>query len=244
MSRGVWDYVNDSTVAESYDTDLAGSPLLNADVQFVSRQLQRAIRILDLGCGTGRAAIALAHGGHEVTGIDLSQSMLEVAQGKVNACQLPIQLVRGNIVELSMFRDHVFDAAICLFSTLGMISGATARRQALAEAFRVLRPGGQLILHVHQLGHHLSTRAGRRLFAHDLIRRIVKRPDAGDFSMPARPGSPAWTMHVFTRREVVKLLRSVGYYIDVVSALNVDGKKCWPAWRAYGLLVAARKPSG
>ncbi len=240
MSRGVWDYVHDSTVAEAYDADLAGTPLLEADLKFVIHHLQRSSRVLDLGCGTGRAAIALSQAGHRVVGVDLSPSMLDVAQRK--AKDVPIDFLCGNIVDLSMLRDHSFDAAICLFSTLGMIAGRDARGQALREAFRVLRPGGKLLLHAHQLGHHLATQGGRRLFMRDMFRRLTKRDNSGDFPMPARPGSPAWTMHVFTRREIVGLLRRAGFVIDEILAMGIDGQRCVPAWRAYGLLVAARKP--
>ena len=243
VSRGVWDYAHDSTVAAGYDAELAGSLLLETDLKFVLRHLQRPSQVLDLGCGTGRAAIALTQAGHQVVGIDLSPSMLAVAGRKAKEANLPITWACGNIVDLSMFREQSFDAAVCLFSTLGMVAGPDARRRTLCEAFRVLRPGGVWVLHVHQLGHHLGTSAGRRLFFFDMVRRLRHHPDAGDFPMPARPGSPAWTMHLFTRREIVALLCQTGFVIDEIFALGVDGQRCSPAWRGYGLLVAARKPS-
>jgi SAM-dependent methyltransferase len=169
--------------------------------------------------------------------------MLEVARRKMHQANVAIEFACGNIVDLSMLRDQSFDAAICLFSTLGMVAGADARQRTLTEAFRVLRPGGIMVLHVHQLGHHFGTSAGRKMWVHDLLRRARGRVDAGDFPMPARPGSPAWTMHVFTRREIVGLLHQAGFMIDEVLALGIDGKRCAPAWRGYGLLVAARRPS-
>lgn len=243
MSRGVWDYAHDCTVAERYDADLAGTPLLHADLEFVIRQLQPSSQVVDLGCGTGRAAIALALAGHTVFGVDYSQPMLSEARRKAAAAKVRLLLARGNIVELPFVRDEAFDAAICLFSTLGMISGAAARSAAIAEARRVIRPGGKLILHVHQLGHHWSTRAGRRLVCRDLFRRLAQRADAGDFPMPAQPTAPAWTMHLFTRGEIVDLLRRCGFVVDELYPVGADGQRHAPAWRAYGLLLAAHRPA-
>lgn len=238
----MWDYAHDCTVAAGYDADLAGTPLLEADLKFVMRHLRRPGRVLDLGCGTGRMTIPLAQAGHQVVGVDLSLPMLQVARQKAT---LPgsITFAQANIVDLSSFQDATFDAALCLFSTLSMIAGQDARDRAIAEALRVLRPGGLLILHVHQLGHHWGTKAGRRLLLRDIVRRMLHRPDAGDFPMPALPGSPAWTMHVFSRREVCRLLHRSGFVIDEIHAIGIDGQRCVPAWRAYGLLVASHRPN-
>jgi SAM-dependent methyltransferase len=243
VSRAVWDYAHDCTLAEGYDAELAGTPLLEADLKFVMRHLRRPGRVLDLGCGTGRATIPLAHAGHQVVGIDLSQPMLAVARRKANDAGALVDFACGNIVDLSAFRDESFDAAVCLFSTLGMIAGRDARLCALIEALRVARPNGLLILHVHQLGHHFGTSAGRGMLMCDALRRLLHRPDAGDFPMPARHGSPAWTMHLFTRREISRLVRDAGFVIDEMCAVGIDGQPCVPTWRAYGLLVAARRLS-
>lgn len=234
----MWDYAHDSTVAAGYDRELEGTPLLQADLAFVREMLATPGRVADLGCGTGRVAIELAGLGHQVFAIDLSQPMLDAARAKSRkpawAC--------GNIVDLQMIRDQSFDAALCLFSTLGMVAGAAARTEAVAEAYRILRPGGTYIVHAHLLGHHLRTSAGRRMVARDLVRRALGRADAGDFPMPARPGSPAWTMHVFTARELRRLLRGAGFDITRELMVGVDGRPT--RWCPYGMLVAARRPPG
>jgi hypothetical protein len=123
-----------------------------------------------------------------------------------------------------------------------MVAGSAARVAAVAEAYRLLRPGGTYIVHAHLLGHHLRTSAGRRLVVRDLLRRSLGRADAGDFPMPARPGSPAWTMHVFTARELRKLLRGAGFVIERELTVGVDGRPT--RWCPYGMLVAARRPPG
>src|SRR5207253_1174159 len=69
VSREVWDYLHDSTLARRYDESLAGTPLLDLDGRFVGRHLTTPGRVIDLGCGTGRVAIPLARRGFDVTAV-------------------------------------------------------------------------------------------------------------------------------------------------------------------------------
>jgi len=248
VSRGVWDYLHDSTLARRYDESLAGTPLLDLDRRFVERHCPTPARVIDLGCGTGRVAIPLAQLGYRVTAVDLSEEMLRVAGEKAAAAGVRLDRIRANVVELDGLRDGPFDTALCMFATLGMVAGAEARRRVVANAYRVLRPGGVFVLHVHARWHHLRTAAGRGWLVRDVVRRALGRPDAGDWRMPHQGEQAGWVMHLFTRREVVRLVRSVGFEIADVRPVSTaaDGGLGWP-WllpglRAYGFLIAARKP--
>lgn len=53
--------------------------------------------VLELGCGTGKVTIPIAEAGYETTGIDLSESMLEYAQAKVQGRNLPVQFRLGDM---------------------------------------------------------------------------------------------------------------------------------------------------
>jgi SAM-dependent methyltransferase len=93
--------------------------------------------VLDLGCGTGELAVALASSGLQVTGCDISTEMLHIA----SAADAP-----GNVdwIELKPrwqalpFRQHAFDAVIAS-SVLEYVDDPVA---VLCECCRVLRPGG------------------------------------------------------------------------------------------------------
>lgn len=89
--------------------------------------------VLDLGCGKGRFARRLEEAGASVVGLDLSARMLAEASG--------LDRVRGSARSLP-FADARFDAVVAVevFEHLGDVSSA------IAEARRVLRPGGRLIV--------------------------------------------------------------------------------------------------
>jgi ubiquinone/menaquinone biosynthesis C-methylase UbiE len=244
VSHALWDYFHDPAVARDYDRALADTPLLATDQAFVFESCQPPGKIADLGAGTGRLALALAQRGYTPIAIDLSPEMLRVARAKATALGLDIPCVCANLVELAMFADQSFDHAACLFSTLGLIVGADARRQFLAHVQRMLKPGGIFVVHVHNRWFNVWTSRGRRLLFTDLMRGA-----GGDYAMPAHQGIGALTMHLFTRREIVRLLRGVGFEIVEVRPLSLrsDGRLRASWWfggmRAYGYLVAARKPS-
>ncbi len=243
VSRALWDYFHDAALARSYDQTLANTPLLAIDQAFVLEHCRPPGTIIDLGAGTGRLAITLAQHGYRPIAVDLSPEMLKVLREKSAAFGLDIPCVSANLVELGMFADQSFDHAACLFSTLGLIVGADSRRRFLAHVLRLLRPGGIFVLHVHNRWFNVWTAQGRRLLLGDLLHGA-----SGDYEMPAHQGVGSLTMHLFTRREIGKLLRSVGFEIVEVRplSLNADGRLRAPWWlgrlRSYGYLVATRKP--
>lgn len=118
-------------------------------------------RVLDLAAGTGRTARALlrelAFDG-TVTNVDLSRRMLEVGQAKMPEplCSRTSWL-RAPIERLP-FDDAVFDAVVCL-EALEFVPDLDA---ALAEALRVLRPGGLLLI-THRVGWNARLILGRYL---------------------------------------------------------------------------------
>jgi demethylmenaquinone methyltransferase / 2-methoxy-6-polyprenyl-1,4-benzoquinol methylase len=94
-------------------------------------------RALDVGTGTGDLAIALARRGAEVTGLDFSERMLELARGKAPG----LEWVHGNALELP-YGDGEFDAVTVGF---GARNFADLGR-GLAEMARVTRPGGRVVV--------------------------------------------------------------------------------------------------
>jgi SAM-dependent methyltransferase len=247
VTRGLWDYLHDAALAHGYEGALADTPLCALDHAFVEEHCPRPGRLIDLGCGTGRLLRPLARRGYWVLGVDLSEEMLRVAAARAAAEGVRVQLLQANLVELDALRDQSFDYAACLFSTLGMVAGTAARRRVVGHAYRLLRPGGRFVLHVHNRWFNVWDPQGRRWLTKDLLRSALGQAPVGDRPMPAHQGIAGLALHHFTRREAVRLLRQAGFRLREVRPLGLrpDGRLAWPAWcgwlRAYGYLIAAER---
>jgi len=99
----------------------------------------RGERILDVGCGTGIFTVALLNAGARVTGLELSLPMLRRAGQKTSG--LPFHMVQGDMRGLP-FADRSFDKALSV-TAIEFVEDA---RVAVAELFRVTRPGGIIVV--------------------------------------------------------------------------------------------------
>jgi SAM-dependent methyltransferase len=97
-------------------------------------------RVLDAGCGEGHNTRIFARRGARMTGVDLSARMIELAEEEERRQPLGIRYLRTSYAELGMFPDAGFDAVV---SSMALMDGPRFDR-AMAECFRVLRPGGML----------------------------------------------------------------------------------------------------
>ncbi len=117
------------------------------EVDFVERELgaDRSKRILDIGCGTGRHAIELAKRGYCVTGFDLSEGQLRLAQEKAAAAGVTVDFQRRDATQ-PHFRQE-FDAAIMFCEGAFPLMETDEKNYAiLANACAALRPGGKLLM--------------------------------------------------------------------------------------------------
>jgi len=94
--------------------------------------------VLDGGCGTGRVAIELAARGLDVTGVDLDQDMITVAQRKAPE----LTWVQADLSQLDLTTR--FDAVVLAGNVIPYVA-ADRRRAAVLACSRHLAPGGRLI---------------------------------------------------------------------------------------------------
>jgi SAM-dependent methyltransferase len=194
--------------------------------------------IVDIGCGDGKAAsVALAvNPGHRLVGIDWSVDALRQAKARgltsvraaVDGISLPLLTGTADVVIMSELIEHVVDTD-----------------SALDEAWRVLKPGGSLLLSTP----NLAAWYNRCLLAFGVQPVFSEVSLRGVFG---RPGTVvAGHLRIFTRRSLTGLLRARGFgsievsgapYHDVPRPLRpLDRVFCrWPS-AASIILVRARK---
>jgi demethylmenaquinone methyltransferase/2-methoxy-6-polyprenyl-1,4-benzoquinol methylase len=115
--------------------------------------VQTGSRAMDLCCGTGDLALALARAGAETTGLDFSPQMLEVAKRRSEKLEVGSpknnpqsaihnpQFIRGDAQQLPFF-ENSFDIV-----TVGYgLRNLTSWERGLDEMFRVAKPGARLIV--------------------------------------------------------------------------------------------------
>lgn len=129
-------------VADNYDsyyqTEFGGK--VDAIEKEIISELLKEIpkeKMLELGCGTGHWTEVFIDQGFKVTGIDISEAMLSIARGK----NLDAELRMANSESLP-FVGESFDS----IASITMLEFIENQEKAIHEMFRVLKPGGYLIM--------------------------------------------------------------------------------------------------
>ena len=128
----------DPATAESFDARRFGGPIGELVAASQARVLLgmagdvHGQRVLDVGTGTGRAALLLAKAGAEVTGVDASEQMLAIARERTAAAHLDVRFQAGDAHALD-FPDASFDAAV----SLRVLMHTPNWRQCVRELCRV-----------------------------------------------------------------------------------------------------------
>ena len=165
-AQSQWQFAG--SVPENYERYLVPSIFAAwADDLVEVAALQPSERVLDIACGTGivaRTAARKLDAGGSVVGLDLSAPMLAVARTAAAAEGVTVEWREGSAVKLPL-RDGEFEQGLQFFPD---------RPTALGEMYRVLAPGGRVVLSVWR---ELERSPGFAVLAEALTRHIG--PEAG-----------------------------------------------------------------
>ncbi len=202
-----------------YDDYLAERTPIEVDQLEARLELRPPARILDLACGQGRHGIELSRRGYDVTGVDLSTYLLDVAAARARAARVSLQLVHGDMREPPL-RGVRFDIALSLFTSFGYFADEADDRKVLRSAAGMLVPGGRLLLEVLNgqrereqfeprqwfsvgktavMEERQLDRSGRRL----TVQRTVSTPNARATDVHA--------IRIYSGSEVEEALREAGF---------------------------------
>jgi cyclopropane fatty-acyl-phospholipid synthase-like methyltransferase len=119
-----------------------------AEVELVWKlfELEPGLELLDLACGHGRIANALAERGVSVTGLDATPLFLDLARKDAAERGVEVEYVEGDMRSIR-WTDR-FDRVLCWFTSFGYFSD-DENRAVLAGAYSALTPGGSFLVEMN-----------------------------------------------------------------------------------------------
>jgi ubiquinone/menaquinone biosynthesis C-methylase UbiE len=241
----------------------AGYPSLKVRHRYILDMFREdGLRVLDVGCGPGEMLLDLLDRGCAVSGMDISESMIELA--RKNTQEHPrvssLDLRVGDITSMP-YESATFDAVICA----GVIEYLDSDQPALVELCRVLKRGGALIVSVRNAacparaidlltGRLKKVRHSRALLG--ATKRVVERNPAADivFTPYRKHFVSAFHRHLARAGFENEDFRYFHFYpffvpfdklaprLFVAAGLKMETlSRTWLGWLGSGYIVRARK---
>ncbi len=190
------------------------------EIDFLLAELDLApgARVLDVGCGFGRHSIELARRDYRVVGIDPAPAMIEAA--RAGAAVAGVEPEFRQIGGESFVADEGFDAAICLYTTLGQISSEGDNSRLVERVYDALRPGGGFMVEVPQRDPTVrNLKPTDRFEGPERYTVVTRRFDAQDNSVSEifEVVSPEATQRyvlryrLYSQEELVDLIQGAGF---------------------------------
>jgi SAM-dependent methyltransferase len=200
-----------------------------ADLAFLRRHLPAPpARLLDVACGAGRHALALARAGYGVTGVDISADAIARASAAAAAAGLAMDVRRGDMAELEP--GGAFDGVLCLGNSLAYFPPPKLAA-FLARVGGSLARSGRLILDTYCCAESIFPLAAEReiafdggtyasLYCYDAGASVLKTK--AELTMAGEVHELLYAHHIVTSGELVRMLEGAGVRVDALCG-DTDG---------------------
>ena len=208
--------------------------------------LQPGSKVIDLMCGYGRHAIALARKGISVIAVDnlgdYTSEIIEIADKE----QLPLKVVTADVISYKM--DDLFDLAICMGNSLNFFNAADTSK-LFSNISAHLNPGGHLLINSWSIAEITFRSFTEKSWAH--IGDVKFLTDSKLFFQPTRIETDSIMIdtdgttetktgidYIFSINEIETMLKQAGLMLKEV--YSIPGKKKFKPGEPRAYLVAQR----
>lgn len=189
--------------------------------------------ILDLCCGHGRHALALAKQGYRVTGQDLSEVFLQHAQAEAEVQGVQVRWLQSDMRMIPF--ENEFDAVINIFTAFGYLENEDEDQQVLQQVHKALKPRGLFLLETmhrefllrnfaaSEVSRHadglivLEERDFDLLTSHSHVQVTMLSPDG-------QRREYAHSERIYTLTELARMLAMVGLHVKAYYG-GLDGRQ-------------------
>ena len=221
-----------SSLTREVFTDLSSSGWPRSRAEAILAHAGSGTSVLDIGCGSGHLLFQLRHRFTQLVGLEFSPHRLE--QARINLADLPFRAVQGSAEHMTGLADDSLDCVV----SADTIEHVPDVYRATAEVFRVLRPGGLLVMNTPNIAFvkkRLLLLAGR-------FPSTSQRNEGLGSDLLFDGGH----LHYFTFRSLSLLLQRAGFRIERRVGYGRWGRlhHLYPPLLSGGAQVVARKPGG
>ncbi len=218
-----------------------------AEVEQVLKQVNlKSGKVLDLACGVGRHSIPFAKMKFEVTGLDFSKNYLAEARKSSRKEKVDVDFRHGNMKNLKPhFEKNEFDLVVSLYNSFGYFKTRGDDLKMLKEVFRVLKPGGRLVINTLN-GDGVKVALKKSISVGREPIKNVFMIDAAKFDEAKRKTISEWTV-IDARKRTAKIHRmsfqqNVYTFNEMKTLLIKAGFKIEKTWGPlHGGLFNAKK---
>jgi ubiquinone/menaquinone biosynthesis C-methylase UbiE len=159
--------------------------------------------VLDVGCGTGYVVYTYASNGAKVTGVDIADKSVELTKKRLEIYGLTAETLRANAEELPFF-----DNSFYLVTSYGVLHHTPDTEKAVQEVFRVLKPGGRVIM----MFYHKNSFAYRILFPLKRVFQSKWRGKTPQEQVNSVDGAQNPLGKVYNRNDLKNMMKGFGQF--------------------------------